>query len=251
MRRPSGRAQIVTQLDEAVGGGQRIFAVWRVTIGDMMVDEDDRHAERRRQMVREQLEARGIRDPRVLDAMRRIPRHRFVPPELEPQAYADHPLPIGSDQTISQPYIVAYMTEALALRGTERVLEVGTGCGYQTAVLAELAAEVFSVEIIQELAERARRTLDALGYQHVAVRVGDGQAGWPEEAPFHAILAAAAPDAVPPSLVEQLVVGGRLVMPIGRGSQTMIAISRTTDGLVERRLIDVRFVPMTGGTRPV
>jgi protein-L-isoaspartate(D-aspartate) O-methyltransferase len=199
----------------------------------------------REAMVRDQLSARGISDERVLAAMRRVPRHEFVPAASREEAYADGPLAIGHGQTISQPYVVAAMTEALGLRGGERVLEVGTGSGYQAAVLAELGVEVYSIEIVEALAERARADLERLGYA-VHLRVGDGYRGWPEAAPFDAILVTAAPDHVPPSLVEQLAEGGRLVLPLGQGVQDLVRLTRTADGVRRETLFGVRFVPMTG-----
>jgi len=196
-------------------------------------------------MVREQLAARGIRDERVLDAMRRVPRHELVPESQRAHAYADRPLPIGEGQTISQPYIVAAMSEAAKLEGTERVLEVGTGSGYQAAVLAELASEVYTIELEPELAARAKADLERLGYRNLQTRTGDGYAGWPEAAPFDAIVVTAAPDHVPPALVEQLAVGGRLVIPVGgRWSQELLVVTKTADGVVQRRLMPVRFVPL-------
>jgi protein-L-isoaspartate(D-aspartate) O-methyltransferase len=205
--------------------------------------------EARRRMVEQQIVARGVSDPRVLDAMRAVARHRFVDASLAAQAYSDQPLPIGNGQTISQPYIVAYMTELLKLPPGARVLEVGTGCGYQTAVLAEIAREVWSIEIVQALANRATQTLAALGYRNAHVRHGDGYGGWPEHAPFDGILVAAAPDHVPPALIAQLKVGGRLVIPVGRLDQEMRVITRTVDGSREERLIPVRFVPLTRDVR--
>lgn len=205
--------------------------------------------EARRRMVDQQIAARGVSDPRVLDAMRAVPRHRFVDASLAAQAYSDQPLPIGSGQTISQPYIVAYMTELLKLPPGAKVLEVGTGCGYQTAVLAEIAREVWSIEIVRALADQATQTLAALGYRNAHVRHGDGYGGWPEQAPFDGILVAAAPDHVPPALVAQLKVGGRLVIPVGRFDQEMRVITRTADGSREERLIPVRFVPLTRDVR--
>ncbi len=206
--------------------------------------DGDELTQARERMVREQLEARGITNDAVLDAMRRVPRHRFVPSLLEGRAYGDHPLPIGLGQTISQPYIVAYMTELAAPSRGARVLEVGTGSGYQAAVLAELGAEVYSIEILPELAEGAREALRATGYDEVRVRTGDGYAGWPEAAPFDAILVTAAPDHVPPALVAQLAEDGRLVIPVGTGVQQMMVIRRTADGVIEQRTIPVRFVPL-------
>jgi protein-L-isoaspartate(D-aspartate) O-methyltransferase len=205
--------------------------------------------EARRRMVEQQIVARGVSDPRVLDAMRAVARHRFVDASLAAQAYSDQPLPIGNGQTISQPYIVAYMTELLKLPPGARVLEVGTGCGYQTAVLAEIAREVWSIEIVQALANRATQTLAELGYRNAHVRHGDGYGGWPEHAPFDGILVAAAPDHVPPALIAQLKVGGRLVIPVGRLDQEMRVITRTVDGSREERLIPVRFVPLTRDVR--
>jgi protein-L-isoaspartate(D-aspartate) O-methyltransferase len=205
--------------------------------------------EARRRMVEQQIVARGVSDPRVLDAMRAVARHRFVDASLAAQAYSDQPLPIGNGQTISQPYIVAYMTELLKLPPGARVLEVGTGCGYQTAVLAEIAREVWSIEIVQALANRATQTLAELGYRNEHVRHGDGYGGWPEHAPFDGILVAAAPDHVPPALVAPLKVGGRLVIPVGRLDQEMRVITRTVDGSREERLIPVRFVPLTRDVR--
>jgi protein-L-isoaspartate(D-aspartate) O-methyltransferase len=199
----------------------------------------------RNQMVAAQIQARGVKDPRVLDAMRRVPRHRFIPTALEPEAYSDRPLPIGNAQTISQPYIVAYMTETLELEVGDSVLEIGTGSGYQAAVLGELVREVYTIEIVAELAGRATRTLADLGYANVHVRHGDGYAGWPEHAPFDAIMVTAAPDHVPDPLVQQLAVGGRLIIPVGTGDQQLRLIRKTDSGIVERTTIPVRFVPFT------
>jgi len=191
----------------------------------------------------------GIRDRRVLAAVERVPREAFVPPELRHVAEADAPLPIGSGQTISQPYVVAYMTAALQLGGDERVLEVGTGSGYQTAVLAGLAREVFTVEILPELAAAARERLAALDCHNVRFRVGDGGLGWPEEAPFDRILVTAAAPAVPPALLDQLAPGGRLILPVGppHGEQRLELHRREPDGRVEAELLaEVRFVPLRG-----
>jgi protein-L-isoaspartate(D-aspartate) O-methyltransferase len=209
-------------------------------------DEEGDFEKLRRQMVESQIRARDIKDNSVLEAMRRVPRHRFVPPEIAARAYEDNPLPIGHAQTISQPYIVAYMTEAAEVSKGDKVLEIGTGSGYQAAILGELAREVYSIEIIPELAERARQTLDTLGYRNIHVRAGNGYLGWPERAPFDAIVVTAAPDEVPQALIEQLAVGGRMVVPVGRGDQDMMIITKTKDGVVQRKTIPVRFVPMTG-----
>jgi protein-L-isoaspartate(D-aspartate) O-methyltransferase len=197
-------------------------------------------------MVERQIEARDIRSPAVLAALRKVPRERFVPAGAVDVAYADHPLPIGLGQTISQPYIVAYMTEAAEISPNDKVLEIGTGSGYQAAILGEVAREVYTIEIIPELAERARSVLAELGYANVHVKAGNGYLGWPEHAPFDAIVVTAAPDEVPPALVDQLAVGGRMVIPVGSANQDMMIIERTKSGVVERRTIPVRFVPMTG-----
>ena len=202
-------------------------------------------AERRRQMVETQMRARDIKDSRVLAAMEKVPRHRFVRPSDIDYAYADSPVSIGSGQTISQPYIVAFMTQALAVKPSDKVLEIGTGSGYQAAVLGELVREVYTIEIVPELAERSMRLLKELGYQNVHVRSGDGYAGWPEHAPFDAVIVTAAPDHVPQPLVDQLKVGGRLVVPVGRGDQDLLVLTRTTEGMREDDRLPVRFVPLT------
>jgi protein-L-isoaspartate(D-aspartate) O-methyltransferase len=206
---------------------------------------DDR-AKERDMMVSQQIEARGVRDPRVLAAMRKVPRHEFVPKEQVPRAYDDHPLPIGHEQTISQPYIVAAMSELASVGPGARVLEVGTGSGYQAAILAELGAQVFTIEIVEPLARSAAATLARLGYDQVKVRAGDGYRGWPEEAPFDAVIVTAAPPRVPEPLKEQTKVGGRLVIPVGEGYQELLVLTRTPKGFVERAVFPVRFVPMTG-----
>jgi protein-L-isoaspartate(D-aspartate) O-methyltransferase len=197
-------------------------------------------------MVREQIEDRGVRDKRVLVAMRKVPRHLYVPREMEPYAYADQPLPIGYGQTISQPYIVAFMTEALELKPQDRVLEIGTGSGYQAAVLAELVREVFSIEIVEPLGKESAARLKRLGYSNIQVRIGDGYRGWPQAAPFDAIIVTAAPNHVPPALVDQLREGGRMVLPVGRLFQDLIRIRRTAKGIKQETLLPVRFVPMVG-----
>jgi protein-L-isoaspartate(D-aspartate) O-methyltransferase len=203
--------------------------------------------ERRRAMVAAQLVPRGITDPRVLEAMRSVPRHRFVPPALRGRAYDDHALPVGEDQTISQPYIVALMTQLARVEPGANVLEVGTGSGYQAAVLAHMGARVHTIEIIPALADRARKTLDSLGYRSIDYRVGDGYRGWPEAAPFSAILVTAAPERIPQPLVDQLAVGGRLVIPVGApDAQTLVLITRTGEGTRSEEVTPVSFVPMTG-----
>jgi protein-L-isoaspartate(D-aspartate) O-methyltransferase len=198
----------------------------------------------RARLVAAQFRARGVADPRVLAAMLRVPREQFVPDALRHEAFEDRPLPIGHGQTISQPYIVGYMTEALKLQPSHRVLEIGAGCGYQTAVLAELAGEIYSVELIDDLAERARAMLAQLGYSRVHVRAGDGHAGWPEHAPFDRIVAAAAPAAVPPALVEQLADGGILVIPVGESVQELRVLQKHGGAIELLETLPVRFVPM-------
>jgi protein-L-isoaspartate(D-aspartate) O-methyltransferase len=206
---------------------------------------DDWNAQRAA-MVDEQLRARDIRSPRVLDAMRRVPRHLFVPEPERGLAYGDHPLRIGYGQTISQPYIVAFMTQAIEVRATDRVLEIGTGSGYQAAILGELANEIYTIEIVTPLAERARETLAALGYKNVHVRAGNGYLGWPEQAPFDRIIVTAAPDDVPLALVEQLKIGGLMAIPVGDISQELRILRKTATGLDTLETLPVRFVPMTG-----
>ncbi|HEX6176778.1 MAG TPA: protein-L-isoaspartate(D-aspartate) O-methyltransferase [Thermoanaerobaculia bacterium] len=210
---------------------------------DEVVDDTSR---RRMEMVDRQIRARGVRDERVLEALRRVPRHEFVPAAQVPNAYEDSPLPIGEGQTISQPYIVGYMTEQLQVTPESRVLEIGTGSGYQAAVLAELVKDVYTIEIVAALAQRAKETLERRGYKNVHVRAGDGYRGWPEEAPFDRIIVTAAPDHIPQPLVDQLAVGGRMIIPVGDYYQQMTIITKTEKGVVQQRTIDVIFVPMTG-----
>jgi protein-L-isoaspartate(D-aspartate) O-methyltransferase len=207
--------------------------------------EEDWGAARTR-MVDEQIRSRDVRSPAVLDAMRRVPRHLFVPAEERRSAYTDYPLPIGFGQTISQPYIVAFMTEALEVTKDHRVLEIGTGSGYQAAILGELAGDVFTIEIVTELADRARQTLKELGYKNIHVRAGNGYAGWPEEAPFDRIMVTAAPDQVPQALVDQLEPDGLMAIPVGTGEQLLQIMRRTPSGLTTIKTLPVRFVPMTG-----
>ncbi len=200
-------------------------------------------------MLEEQLRARGVHDERVLAAMARLPRERFVEAWYPEDAYADHAQPIGHGQTISQPFVVAFMSAALSLAGHERVLEIGTGSGYQTAVLCALAARVYTVEIVPRLARRAARVLAALGCANAVLRTGDGAAGWPEEAPFDAVLVTAAPARLPRALLEQLAPGGRLVAPVGTEHQRLVRALRRRDGtFAQERLLDVRFVPLVGGS---
>lgn len=204
----------------------------------------------RTRMVDDQLAARDIKDPRVLDAMKRVPRHEFVPEALRDRAYIDSPLPIGHEQTISQPYIVAFMSEALQLEPSHRVLEIGTGSGYQAAILGELAKEVYTIEIVAPLADGARETLKRLGYTNIHVRTGNGYLGWPEEAPFDRVMVTAAPDSVPQPLIDQLKVGGLMAIPVGIGDQELRILRRTQSGLETIRTLPVRFVPMTGKPKP-
>jgi len=211
-------------------------------------ETDERSAERER-MVADQIAARGVRDSRVLAAMRKVPRHEFVPAELAARAHHDSPLPIGHAQTISQPYIVAFMTEQLELDGDEKVLEIGTGSGYQAAVLGELAKQVHTIEIVEPLARQSRELLAQQGYANIAVRAGDGYRGWPEEAPFDAIILTAAPPEIPQPLIDQLAMGGRLVAPVGRWNQELVLIRRDENGFHREKLIGVRFVPMVGEAR--
>jgi protein-L-isoaspartate(D-aspartate) O-methyltransferase len=210
-----------------------------------MSPSDPELAERRRRMVEMQLRARGIRDPRVLEAMTAVPRHRFVNTNVIELAYGDFPIDIGQGQTISQPYIVGYMSEALQLSPENKVLEIGTGSGYQAAVLAGLVREVYTIEIVPELARRASAVLAELGFDNVHVREGDGYQGWPERAPFDAVIVTAAPDHIPQPLVEQLAIGGRLAVPVGRWDQDLLVMTRTADGLREESRLAVRFVPLT------
>ena len=204
------------------------------------------HAERAT-MVEQQLRGRDIRDPRVLEAMRKVPRHRFVPENVRARAYGDYPLPIGYEQTISQPYIVAFMTQAIKVEPTHKVLEIGTGSGYQAAILGELAREVYTIEIVTPLAERSKALLAELGYRHIHVRAGNGYLGWPEQAPFDRIMVTAAPDEVPPALVQQLKIGGIMAIPVGGSFDQQLRILRRTEkGLETLDTIPVRFVPMTG-----
>ncbi|MDZ7370806.1 MAG: protein-L-isoaspartate(D-aspartate) O-methyltransferase [candidate division KSB1 bacterium] len=200
----------------------------------------------REKMVQFQIKARGVSDPKVLQAMLRVPRHEFVPATYRDDAYEDFPLPIGYGQTISQPYIVAYMTEALELKGGEKVLEIGTGSGYQAAILAEIAGQVYSIEIVEPLCREAAQRLQQLGYTNVSVRCGDGYAGWPEAAPFDAIILTAAPEEIPQPLVDQLAEGGRMILPLGRFSQNLVLLTKQEGKVNKRNLLPVRFVPMTG-----
>jgi protein-L-isoaspartate(D-aspartate) O-methyltransferase len=203
----------------------------------------------RQRMVKEQLRAPGrdLKSERVLAAMEKVPRHELVPESVRSSAYADHPLPIGHGQTISQPYIVAFMTEQLDPKPTDKVLEIGTGSGYQAAVLAELVAEVYTIEIVEPLAERAKADLQRLGYKNVHVKAGDGYQGWPEAAPFDAVIVTCAPDHIPQPLIEQLKDGGKMIIPVGEGpwSQDLYLLEKQGNKVNKRAVLPVRFVPMT------
>ena len=209
----------------------------------------DLRAGERLSMVETQIERRGVKDERVLEAMRKVPRHLFVPEDQRDQAYNDYPLPIGYGQTVSQPYIVGLMTELLQIGPEGRVLEIGTGSGYQAAILAELAREVFTIEIVEPLALSARDLLENMGYTNIRVRAGDGFFGWPEKAPFDGIILTAAPEKVPQPLLDQLKEGGRLVIPEGKFYQDLVVYEKIDGGTRRREVIPVRFVPMTGRTR--
>jgi protein-L-isoaspartate(D-aspartate) O-methyltransferase len=219
-----------------------------VPLDTMTYSEGLRLAEERRKMVAEQIVSRGVKDPLVLSAMRTVPRHEFVPGDLRESAYRDAPLPIGREQTISQPYIVALMTESLKLEGGERVLEIGTGSGFQAAVLAEIAGTVHTVELNEDIAREAAERLARLGYHDVVVHEGNGFAGWAEEGPYDAIVITAAPEHVPMVILQQLAPGGRLVVPVGRRTQMLQLWVRDGEkGFESRNLIPVQFVPMLGG----
>jgi protein-L-isoaspartate(D-aspartate) O-methyltransferase len=209
--------------------------------------DSDKYRKDRDEMVTQQIARRGIRNERVLEAMRKVPRERFVRDSDRNLAFYDGPLSIGCGQTISQPYIVAYMTDMLELGAGDRVLEIGTGSGYQTAVLAEIASEVYTVEIVEQLGSRARAILEELGYSNIRYRIGDGYDGWAEEAPFDAIIVTAAPPKLPDRLVAQLADGGRISVPVGRYDQLLVRITRRGEEIEEETMLPVRFVPMTGG----
>ncbi len=223
-----------------------------VALGEGICDEkplgenevEDHYQKARIRMVETQIRNRGVADPRVLKAMEEVPRHRFVPGNQVSGAYDDHPLPIGYGQTISQPYIVALMTECVRLEPEDRVLEVGTGSGYQAAILSRLVEKVFSIEIIEPLGLAARERLKDLGYSNVEVRIGDGYRGWPEEAPFDAVIVTAAPDTIPQPLIDQLADGGRMVIPVGAYYQELILLSKKNGKIKQRSIASVRFVPM-------
>jgi len=220
-----------------------------ISVTNASASDEAALARAREKMVSEQIAARDVRDPLVLAAMRRVPRHLFVPEASRREAYDDHPVPIGHGQTISQPYIVAFMTQALGLKGGERVLEIGTGSGYQAAVLSHIAGQVHTIEIVAPLADEAGERLKRLGHRNVAVRAGDGYRGWPEAAPFDAIIVTAAAPRIPEALKSQLAEGGRLILPLGDDAQELVLLTRRGSRFEERKVLPVRFVPMTGEVR--
>ncbi|HXV77619.1 MAG TPA: protein-L-isoaspartate(D-aspartate) O-methyltransferase [Candidatus Polarisedimenticolaceae bacterium] len=242
-RYASGVGLFLAVLTMACAAGDGVGAGSGPREGD---ERNDEFRSARAEMVATQIAARGVANQAVLEAMRRVPRHRFVPLELRNQAYYDSPLPIGHRQTISQPYIVALMTELIEPKPGMRVLEIGTGSGYQAAVLAECVDTVYTIEILPELGREAAELLDGLGYDNVVTRIGDGYDGWPEQAPFDAIVVTAAPASIPKPLLDQLAVGGKLVIPVGESIQDLVVVTRTEDGYVRRPASGVRFVPMTG-----
>ncbi|MGD9488290.1 MAG: protein-L-isoaspartate(D-aspartate) O-methyltransferase [Calditrichaceae bacterium] len=213
---------------------------------NVMEKSADEFTELRETMIRRQIAARGIKDSLVLRAMSTVPRHLFVPADKMAQAYKDEPLPIGEDQTISQPYVVAFMTEQLRVKPGDRVLEIGTGSGYQAAILGQIVDSVFTIEIIDVLTKKAGIVLKDLKYNNVVVKTGDGYLGWPEKAPFDAIIVTAAPPTIPPLLIEQLKVGGKMVLPVGEYVQELVVVSKNDSGLSMENVLPVRFVPMTG-----
>lgn len=224
-----------------------LLCVFLAACSDATPPPPEDTAAQRKAMVDEQIEARGITDPATLAAMQAVPRHEFLPLRLREEAYGDYPLPIGNGQTISQPYVVAFMTEAIRPQPNEKVLEIGAGSGYQAAVLAQMGAEVYTVEIVEPLADMARQTLERLGYKNAHVRLGDGYRGWPEHAPFDAIIVTCAPDKIPPDLVAQLRDGGRMIIPVGGGmEQELVLLRKKGDRIEEQSVLPVRFVPMTG-----
>ena len=207
--------------------------------------------EKASRMVETQIAARGVKNPDVIRVMKNTPRHLFIPEHLRESAYNDSPLPIGSGQTISQPYVVALMTEYLGLSGKEKVLEIGTGSGYQAAVLSQLVDTCYSIEVVEELARESSELLETLNYSNVIVKWGDGYKGWPKHAPFDRIIITAAPPTIPEKLVEQLAVGGRMILPVGRHSQDLILITKTSRGISKKSIIPVRFVPMIHPANPI
>ncbi|HOK99521.1 MAG TPA: protein-L-isoaspartate(D-aspartate) O-methyltransferase [Bacteroidales bacterium] len=225
----------------------QIFCAFIIVAGmDCSSSQENDYVRWREQMVSDQIISRGIKDKKVIAAMRKVERHRFVPDEYKQVAYGDHPLPIGYEQTISQPYVVAFMTEALELKQTDRVLEIGTGSGYQAAILAEICDSVFTIEIVPELAQQAKLLLEQLGYKNIQVKHGDGYQGWIEKAPFDAIIVTCSPTKIPQPLKDQLREGGRMIIPVGysQTDQYLYLIKKQNGRLVEKAVLPVRFVPM-------
>jgi len=225
----------------------QLLCAFIITIGmDCVTSQQDDFARKREKMVLDQIAGRGIKDKKVIEAMRKVERHKFVPDEYLPVAYGDHPLPIGYDQTISQPYVVAFMTEVLQLKPTDRVLEIGTGSGYQAAILAEICDSVFTIEIVPELAQQSEKLLKQLGYKNIQVKYGDGYQGWIEKAPFDAIIVTCSPTRIPQPLKDQLKEGGRMVIPVGYPEigQQLYLIKKEKGKLIEKAILPVRFVPM-------
>lgn len=223
-----------------------LLSIFLVANFSLSEDDNNVYTQRRWEMVETQIVSRGIRDPKLIRAMLKVPRHKFVPENLRDIAYGDNPLPIGIGQTISQPYIVALMTELLRLNSGEKVLEVGTGSGYQTAILAEMGCDVYTIEIVGPLSEKAQEVLKSLGYQNIHYKIGDGYRGWPQFTPFDAVIVTAAPDHMPEPLIEQLKTNGRMVIPVGVEYQELLLIKKTDKGTDMKTVTPVRFVPMTG-----
>jgi protein-L-isoaspartate(D-aspartate) O-methyltransferase len=211
-----------------------------------MVHPKNLFSDRMETMIANQIISRGIKDTQLIEAMRKVPRHLFVPEDRRESAYDDRPLPIGEDQTISQPYIVAFMTEALDLSPEDKVLEIGTGSGYQAAILAEIVREVYTIETIPGLGEAARERLEEMGYKNISVKIGDGYEGWPEKAPFHGVIVTCAPEKIPKSLINQLTDGGRMIIPVGerRGIQKLVLLRKDKGMVIKKEVMDVLFVPM-------
>ncbi len=223
-----------------------LLSLFLLSPSTVLTQEQDGFVRLRYQMVSRQIVARGVKDAGVIEAMKKVPRHLFVPEKYRSLSYGDHPLPIGKEQTISQPYIVAFMTEALALRPEDRVLEIGTGSGYQAAILAELVDEVYTIEIIESLGRRAQKTLGVLGYKNIHVKIGDGYKGWPDQAPFDAVIVTCAPENIPQSLIRQLKDGGRMIIPVGSEGtiQNLVKAIKEKGRLKTKSMMPVRFVPM-------